>query len=362
MFATIDAGASETGILFGLIRPPKQEERSLGYDRMIEHLEPQSLTWLGGERLLHRVAYRCYERNGAALREARVPMERPAEEAAFTEGADLLVGTPEARANTTVLKDALRPILEGTNAKMPDKLRFFNDRGEVVEVLLEIDRDAAQTAIEGWLSEGVAAFKQALVTALQKIGRDPDPYDGVRIIVGGRMGMHPFFDQELTKSLPSNVQIHRFKEPDKTNLQTPTVKTSVALGVLGLKHDRIGAVARAEMRDAFRYRVGRARHGQLADVLDPTVEYDDWREIGACTKPDVEILYMLAEDDGEVAADDPRVLRGVCPSATARSASVSTCARSRRRGSRSASVPGGEPSPGGPTLALELKTGTAHKV
>jgi hypothetical protein len=363
VFATIDAGASETGILFGLIRPPKQEERSLGYDRMIEHLEPQSLTWLGGERLLHRVAYRCYERNAAALRDARIPIERPVEEPPFEVGAELLVATPEARANTTTLKDALRPILEGTNVKMPDKARFFNDRGEVVEVLLEIDRDAAQASLEGWLSEGVAAFKQALVTALQKIGRDPDPYDGVRIILGGRMGMHPFFDQELTKSLPSNVQIHRFKEPDKTNLQTPTVKTSVALGVLGLKHDRIGAVARAEMRDAFRYRVGRARHGQLADVLDPTVEYDEWREIGACTKADVEVLFMLAEDDGEVAADDPRVLRGICPlgpSAVGQRLYVRAVGPSRVQ--VSVGPPGGEPASGAPCFALELKTGKAERV
>ena len=108
------------------------------------------------------------------------------------------------------------------------------------------------------------------------------------------------------------MQVHRFKEPDKNNLITPTVKTSCVLGVLGLSYDRIGAVQRAEKRDAFRYRVGRNRHGQLSDVLDPTVEYDIWREMGACTKPDVEVLFMPAEDDGEVAADDPRVRRAVC--------------------------------------------------
>lgn len=363
VFATIDAGASETGLLFGLIRPPKQEERSLGYDRMIEHLEPQSLTWLGGERLLHRAGYRAYQGNGVAMREARITFERPMEEPLFEEGADLLLTTPEARANASVFMEALRPILEGTNAQMPQKLRLFNDRGVVVEVPVAIDRDAAQTSIEEWLSEGVMAFKHALGQALQKIGRDPDPYDGLRIIVGGRMGMHPFFDQELMRSLPGNVQIHRFKEPDKTNLQTPTVKTSVVLGVLGLKHDRIGAVARAEMRDTFRYRVGRARHGQLADVLDPTVEYDAWREMGASSKPDVEVLFMLAEDDGEVAADDPRVMRTLCPlgpGAVGQRLYVRAVGPSRVE--VSVGPPGGEPAQGAACWAVDMKTSIAEQL
>ena len=363
VFATIDAGASETGMLFGILRPPKQEERSLGYDRMIEHLEPQSLSWLGGERLLHRVAYRCYQSNSAIMRESRIPFERPMEEPLFEEASDLLVTTPEARANVSVFRDALRPILEGTNVQLPSKLHLFNDRHHMIDVPLYIDRDAAQRAIEEWLSEGVVAFKQALVTALQKIGRDPDPYDGLRIIVGGRMGMHPFFDQELARSLPGNVQIHRFKEPDKTNLQTPTVKTSVVLGVLGLKHDRIGAVARAEMRDAFRYRVGRARHGQLADVLDPTVEYDTWRETGACSKADVEILFMLAEDDGEVAADDPRVMKAVCPlGAAAVGQRLYVRAVAPSRVEVSVGPPGGEPSPDASSWSVDLKTSLAEKL
>jgi hypothetical protein len=90
------------------------------------------------------------------------------------------------------------------------------------------------------------------------------------------------------------------------------VKTACALGVLATKFDRVGAGLRSEKRDAFKFRVGRNRHGQLADALDPSVDYDTWREMGACTKPDVDILFMPAEDDGEVAADDPRVKRATC--------------------------------------------------
>ena len=90
--------------------------------------------------------------------------------------------------------------------------------------------------------------------------------------------------------------------------------------------DRIGAVLRAEKRETFATGSGEA-DGQLTEVLDPAIEYDLWREMGPCPKPDVDILFMAAEDDGEIAADDPRVSRATCRcSARARSVSASTSA------------------------------------
>ena len=44
---------------------------------MIEHIEPVSIPWLGGERLLHRLSYRVYAANAVAMREARVLLEKP---------------------------------------------------------------------------------------------------------------------------------------------------------------------------------------------------------------------------------------------------------------------------------------------
>jgi hypothetical protein len=366
VFATLDAGASETGMLFGILRQAKSEERSEGNDRMIEYLEPASIPWLGGERLLHRLAYRVYVASASAVRDARAPFERPHEEPEHEEGAHLIMHSPEARANVQVLKDLLRPLLEQSGSKVQrlgPTARLATLEGEARDVYLTIDRDALGGAIEDWLREGIAVFKDRLTEALTKIGRDPDPYDGLRVILGGRLGLHPFFGDELVRQLPPKVQVHRFKEPEKNNLITPTVKTSCVLGVLGLRFDRIGAVQRAEKRDAFRFRVGRNRHGQLSDVLDPTVEYDLWREMGACTKPDVEVLYMPAEDDGEVAADDPRVRKTTCALGNA---AVGQRLYMRAVGPARAEVaagpPGGEPSKGAAVWGIDLKAGTAEKV
>jgi hypothetical protein len=299
------------------------------------------------------------------VRNARAPFERPPEEPAPDEPHELLTHSPEGRANVQVIKDLLRPLLEqpATRMKPPIIAKLSNADGDVRDVVLDVDRDALSGAIEGWIREAIEIFKERLTEALAKIGRDPDPYDGLRVILGGRVGLHGFFGDELMRQLPAKVQVHRFKEPEKNNLITPTVKTSCVLGVLGLRYDRIGAVQRAEKRDAFRYRVGRNRHGQLTDVLDPTVEYDVWREMGACTKPDVEVLFMTAEDDGEVAADDPRVRKALC---SLGSAAVGMRLYMRAvgpaRAELAAGPPGGEPQKGAPIWGIDLKAGTAEKI
>ncbi|APR78034.1 Hypothetical protein A7982_03381 [Minicystis rosea] len=365
VFATIDAGASEMGMLFGILRQAKNDERSEGYERMVEYLEPHSIPWFGGERILHRLAYRVWRNNAAAVNAARAPFERPLEEPA-DEGNDLLTHSPEARANVQIIKDLLRPILEApaTRMRLPLSARLAStNNGEAHDVTLEIDREGLTRALENFMSEAIEIFKTRLGEALTKIGRDPDPYDGLRVILGGRVGLYPFFGDELVRQLPSKVQVHRFKEPEKNNLITPTVKTSCVLGVLGLKHDRIGALQRAEKRDAFRYRVGRNRHGQLSDVLDPTVEYDTWREMGACTKPDVEVLFMEAVDDGEVAADDPRVRRATAGlGQSAVGLRLYMRAVGPAKAELAAGPPGGEPQKGAPVWAIDLRGGVAEKI
>ncbi len=362
-FATIDAGASETGVVFGLLRPAKSEERADGLERVVEYLEPHGIKWCGGERLLHRLAYRLYVSRASAMRDARAPFERPIEEEIAPELEDLLVISPEARANVMILKDAMRPILEQIPGKLQASAKLATIDGGTADVKLEIDRATFDATLREWFSTAANELKDKLTHALTKIGRDPNPYEGLRIIIGGRMGMNTIFDEEFTKLLPPNVLIHRFKEPDKNNLITPTVKTATVLGVLGLKYDRIGATQRAEKRDAFRYRVGRNRHGQLADVLDPTAEYDVWREMGACTKPDVEVIFMPAVDDGEVAADDPRVMRASAslgPQAVGQRLYLRAVASARVE--LAAGPPGGEPEKGAPIWAIDLKAAIAERV
>jgi hypothetical protein len=361
-FCAVDAGASETGLVFGLLRNAKPDEQAdTGNERMIEYLEPTSIPWLGGERLLHRLAYRVYAAQEAQMAAARVPFDRPHDEPGIPALEHLLLPSPEGRANAELLKDALRPLLEG-EGKLPKAVRLVTSGSGQHDLVLEgLDRAPLTDAIDRWFADAVALVRLGIDRALTKIGKEPDPFDGFRVMLGGRLGMHPLLFEKLTAALPRNVRIHRYIEPDRANLGAATVKTACALGALAMRFEKIGAVLRSEKRDAFRYRVGRNRHGQLADVLDPSVEYDVWREMGACTKPDVEVLFMRAEDDGGVAFDDPRVQRAQCRLGSgAVGQRIYLRAVGPARIEVSVGPPGGEPGAGAPCWAVDLMDGIAQ--
>lgn len=363
-FCAVDAGASETGLAFGTLRGAKPHEAAQGVDRVVEYIEPVAIPWLGGERMLHRLAYRVYAASEGAMREHRIPFERPLDEPALSGADHLFAPSPDARANTVLLKELLRPLLErGPSAQLAEAISLVGLDGAPVLVPLSLDRDALSAAIEGWLREGADVIRRHLEAAVAKIGREPEPYEGLRILLGGRVGMNPRFAELLDEALPQGVQIHRFKEPDKANVGAPTVKMAAALGVLSMRFDRIKAALREDQRDVFRYRVGRARHGQLVDVLDPSVDYDEWREVGACLKPELEVLFMAAEDEGEVAADDPRVRRAACALGHgAVGQRLYFRAVGPARVEVSVGPPGGEPAPGAARWAVDLSSGAAEEI
>lgn len=312
-FGVFEMGASESGLAFGLLREPTNEERRDGSNLMIEHLETQSLPWFGAERLLHRLAYRVYGDHAAEMLQAKILFEKPAEEHPIAGADELFESGPEARANTFLLKEALRPLFEGDPTyRLPTVIKLGGADGQGHEIRLSLNRVALRQTMDAWFSAAIAEFRVHLESALQRLARAADPYENLRLFLCGRMSMHTGLQDMITKSLPANVRVHKYREPDRTNLTAATVKTATVLGALALRFDKIGVTSRVEQRDAFRYRVGRARHGQLADVLDPSVEYDVWREVGPCTKPFVEVLFMRADEDVEVAADDPRVMRVEC--------------------------------------------------
>lgn len=362
-FAVVDAGASETGLAFGNYRLAKSDERALGHERVIEHIEPASVPALGGERLLHRLAYQVYGGVAELVAERRIPFELPSGEQPLAALEDLLTTTPEARANTVIFKDALRGVLEGdVTSRLPSSVRLLNDAGAPVDLPIEPERAELIASLQRWIGEGVEAVAALLAEAVQKIGRDPDPYEGLHLFIGGRLGTHAYFNERLSSAIPSKVAIHRFKEPESTNLAAPTVKTATVLGVLTMKAERVIAIPRQDERTSFRFRVGRARHGQLSTALDPSSEYDAWCEIGACSKPEVDVLYMPASADDEVPADDPRITKIAC---TFPAAAVGQRLYLRATGPTSvelgAGPPGGEPDASLERWLIDLERGTAAR-
>jgi hypothetical protein len=257
------------------------------------------------------------------------------------------------------LKEAIRPLFEGEPTyRQPTSVRLGGFDGVGHEIRVSLNRTALRQVMDQWFASAIGEFRQHLGDALQRLARGSDPYEGLRVFLCGRMSMHTGLQEMITKSLPSNTRVHKYREPDRTNLTAATVKTATVLGALALRFEKIGVTNRREQRDAFRYRVGRARHGQLADVLEPSIDYDAWREMGPCTKPTVDVLFMRADDDGEVAADDPRVMRVECElGADAIGKRLYLRAVGTHRVEVGLAAPGEDPEEGAARCAVDLSTG-----
>lgn len=353
----LDLGASETGILFGHLRPAKPSERDAGLATVVEHLDPDSVGWFGAEKVLHRLAQSVYVANEAALADARVPFDPPEEERASVAAEDLFNASAEGRANALLLRDHLRPLLLGGGA-VGARVELFDEGGALKKLELALDKDALGRQLEELITAGCRELMTKVEDMVSRLGKDPNPYEGFRIVLGGRLGLHAKVYETLRAAIPEGASLHRYREPEKSNLGAPTVKMAAALGAIALRMDRIGAVTRAEKRGPFRYRVGRARHGQLSEALTPSSEYDAWFEAGASNKPVAEILYLRAEDEEEVAADDPRVERAACELGDgAIGQRLYLRAVGPQRVEVAVGPPGGEPDLSGPRVSIDFKTG-----
>jgi hypothetical protein len=362
VLGVLDVGASEAGVLFGQLRPSRGAEKEQGLVTVFEHLEPAAVEDLGGERLLGRLALYACAKAEPTLAEANVRIDAGLEPhtqlSAPLASAGLVDSGPEARANAATLRDWLRPLLEtGDASKLSPTVTLCAEGGEPKTLSLGVEPSELLAELDRLLAAGVHALAAVVSDHVSRLGKDPNPFDGVRIVLGGRGGLSAKLHDLLRAALPQGVTFHRYREPDKNNLHAPTAKSAAALGVLAMMADKLAGIPRAEKRGPFRFRVGRPKHGQLQDALTPSTDYDLWMESGASNKPVLELLFMRADDDGEVAADDPRVTRVACELGEgAIGQRLYLRAVGPHRIEVSVGPPGEQPSPDAPCVAVDLKT------
>jgi hypothetical protein len=361
-FVSIDASASETAVLCGRYREGKPDEIAAGLKRVVEHVEPAIVADFGGELLLHRMAYRVYAASATSMRLNQVPFEVPPGEEPLEGHEEHLRSSLDAVTNVRLLKDAVRPLIEKPGpSPLPDTVQLFGGDGSVCDVRVMVDR----AALTEWLREKMALaasrIKRAIDEGFGEMSRDEPPYENLRVLLGGRLSMHPMFQEALEAALPKSVRIHRFREPDDTNLAAPTVKLATALGILALRYQPVAPTEVQDDRTSFHYRVGRNKRGKLHTVLDASTGYDVWRELGACTRPEVTLLYTTGDASAEMSADDPSVRSVTCTLGyDAVGYRVYTRAVGGDRVEVSVGPPGGRPDESAPLWAVDLSAGTAQ--
>jgi hypothetical protein len=364
-FAAIDAGATETAIVCGLYREGSPDEVAAGFERVLEHVEPSVLSGAGAERLLHRLAYRVYAASATSMRSNDVPFEPPEGEPPVEGAEERLNSSCEALVNVRLLKDGVRPLLERSGpAPVPDMVQLFARDGRVRDVRVLIDRAALSEWLRDELATLAGEIKDVIAKGFARVTRNKTPYDELRVLLGGRLMLNAHLQERLEAALPKGVRLHRFREPDHTNVAAPTVKLATALGILALRHLPLGPAQVTDDRSSFAYRVGRARHGKLYTVLDAGAGYDSWRELGACTRPEVTVLYAPADrGHDEMPADDPAVRSVVCDVGyDAVGYRLYLRAVSGGKVELSVGPPGGRPDADAPCWSIDLGSGAAEAV
>lgn len=360
-FVSIDAGASEVAILCGQYRKGTAEEIAGGYERIVEHVEPAILSG-GAEQLLHRLAFKVYEASGSSMKHNDIPFELPAGETPPDGHQERMSTSHDARTNARLLKDAVRNILEKPGpSPLPDMVQLFGSDGRVRDVRIMIDRAALSEWLRGQLSEVAVGIKAAIDKGLEQVCRGDIPWDELRVLLGGRMGMHSFLQERVEAVLPQGTRVHKFREPDETNLSAPTVKLATALGILALRYQPMAPAEVSDDRANFNFKVGRAKRGKLLTVLDQSTGYDVWREMGACTRPEVTVLYTDAGAEPELSADDPKITSVTCSLGyDAVGYRVYLRAVGGARVEVSVGPPGGRPDDDAPVWSIDLAGGSSE--
>ena len=173
------------------------------------------------------------------------------------------------------------------------------------------------------------------------------------------------FAERLEAVLPQDVRIHRFREPDETNLAALTVKLATAMGILTLRHQHMAPTSVRDDRELFKFRVGRGKRGQLLVVLNESSAYDQWSEMGACTRPEVRVLYISSQHltGSEIAADDPNMSSVLCNLGyDAVGYRVYLRAVSSSRLEIAVGPPGGRPDEDAPRFAVDLNSASCEAV
>jgi len=297
------------------------------------------------------------------MKNNNIPFMPPPGEEPIAGAEDRMVKTLDAEVNVRMLKDTVRPVLEKPGpSPLPDLVQLFGTDGRVRDVRIMVDRPSLSEWLRGQLSEAAVEIKEAIVKGFEQVTRAEAPYADLRVLLGGRLGMHQLLQERLEAVLPRGVRVHKFREPDSTNVAAPTVKLATALGILLLRFQPMGPSEVSDDRANFNYRVGRAKRGKLLTVLDSGTGYDVWREMGACNRPEVAVLFAHTESaKPDMSSDDPSIQRVICDLGyDAVGYRVYLRAVSGSKVEVSVGPPGGRPDEDAPSWTIDLLSGGAE--
>ncbi len=305
-YAVFDFGGGTTDFDFGYYRLPTAAEERGDVEYVFEHFGNGGDKFLGGENLLGHLAYKTFRHNLEVCRTKRISFAKPLDDPGFQGSEMFLEQTQAANTNSLMLVSKLRSFWEaGEEPKTAGigKIALLDRDGKKAECEFSIPHAELKIFLQDRIEQGVHNFFIALKKAF---GNEVPAQVEVLLagnasrskIVLGLFGLLPEEDEMaslkerktafLSTLFPSQCPeftAHAPLPPDANDVNRPTGKTGVALGLLKLCPGSstlvVNHAAQNAIGDApFQHYVGRIRQTKFQVSLHQGDTYHQWIELG----------------------------------------------------------------------------------
>lgn len=360
-FAVFDFGGGTTDFAFGIYRTANTEEQDEdGTEQIIEIFDAAGDRTLGGEHILELLAYRLIANNVDKINHLtpQVFFECPPFITPFTGSEKIFIKSASSSANTTLLKEALRPIWEsgdidtGYTGQLTLSLSTSDPDSPTIDCTFNIDKDELKTIIEERIRKGIKEFFTALSQAFKAANHSN--IEDINVILAGNSCKSAYVkkifleeamlirDENSTLELNPDENIDdviaKFNHDSRIKIRTDlipkqdqnpddgqvpksaendliTLKTCVALGILDvLPGEATGIKMRnfnegTEGESPFMYNVGLFKKDILEPVIKRNDEYGKWVRVGKVPSHGVLILGYTSDP----LAIENKISKSGCP-------------------------------------------------
>ena len=296
-YGVFDFGGGTTDFDFGIYREAnsKKERR---FDFVIEHFGAGGDRYLGGENLLELLAFEIFKNNKEKLLKENIQFVLPPECKDFLGSETLVAISREAKMNTKVLMEKVRPLWEGV------KDEAVNYENGILEVTLsdidakqhtnfelDIDKEKLLAILEVRIKKGVENFFHSLRRAFDNYTLGLNEIEEINIFLAGNSSksalVKKLFDAEITRVTQEyNTQTQAEKEifkifaPLSGELGRPTGKTGVAFGLIETRKGGDIKVIDHNLKEnheiAFKYYLGESRRKTFKVLVDRQEKFNKW--------------------------------------------------------------------------------------
>lgn len=317
-YGVFDFGGGTTDFDFGIYREAngKKERR---FDYVIEHFGAGGDRYLGGENLLELLAFELFKKNKEKLLESSVQFILPPECDEFLGSEALLSLSREAKMNTKIMMEKLRPLWEGVEEEMAN---FENgtigvnlsdtDAKQHANFELDIDKDELLASLKERIDKGVENFFHSLRLAFEEHSVGLNKIEEVNIFLAGNSSKSIFvkelFEEKIAEetlkfkeSMGTDKEIFQIYEPlggDAKNLEKPTGKTGVAFGLIETREGGDILVIDHNTKEnediAFKYYLGESRKKKFKVIVDRNSNYGEWIKFIDASRESFE-LYISSQ-------------------------------------------------------------------